>query len=374
MTSFEGLGGLSGYLSLEAFRLQTEGTTADADLSNDAFGWGGRVNASYGLGDRVGLGGLDLQATARYSAPLDTEQGRVGARTFVDLALRQKLLDDRASLTLQLRDPLGLAGFSYTLDQADLFQRFERDWGAQQVGLTFSYQFGRQESRRERGGERGWRRRLRGRGVLAAAPPEPRPRGAVHAPPTPPRPWLCLVPQKIGLWVGVAVVAAALLVLPRFVGGEAEAEAPSEGGRGGGDTLAVTVAPVSQELLEDRVTTTGDAPPVGGRRPPRRGRGPRDGGWALARAALSARGRRSCRSTRRSSKPRSKAPGRAATSPRCRRSVGASCSRSAASAGKPSTRPRARPASSTPSWPSSRPRSAAAGSSPRSRGRSGSAR
>ena len=155
VTSFEGLGGLSGYLSLEAFRLQTEGTTADADLSNDAFGWGGRVNASYGLGDRVGLGGLDLQATARYSAPLDTEQGRVGARTFIDLALRQKLLDDRASLTLQLRDPLGLAGFSYTLDQADLFQRFERDWGAQQVGLTFSYQFGRQESRRERGGERG---------------------------------------------------------------------------------------------------------------------------------------------------------------------------------------------------------------------------
>ena len=65
-------------------------------------------------------------------------------------------------------------------------------------------------------------------------------------------------PQKVALWAGVAVVAAALLVVPRFVGGEAEAEAPSEGGgRGGGDTLAVTVAPVSQELLEDRVTTTG---------------------------------------------------------------------------------------------------------------------
>ena len=64
-------------------------------------------------------------------------------------------------------------------------------------------------------------------------------------------------PQKISLWVGVAVVAAALLVVPRLWGGEAEAEAPSDGGRGGGDTLAVTVAPVSQELLEDRVTTTG---------------------------------------------------------------------------------------------------------------------
>ena len=155
VVSFEGLGGLEGYVSLEAYRLQTEGTTNETALSNDAFGWGGRVNANYAFGDRFGLGDLDLQATARYSAPVDTEQGRVGARTFIDLALRQKLLDDRASLTLQARDPLGLAGFSYTLDQADLFQRFERDWGAQQVGLTFSYQFGRQERSRDRGGERG---------------------------------------------------------------------------------------------------------------------------------------------------------------------------------------------------------------------------
>ena len=149
VVSFAGLGGLEGYVSLEAYRLQTEGTTNETALSNDAFGWGGRVNASYAFGDRLGLGDLDLQATARYTAPLDTEQGRVGARTFVDLALRQKLFGDRAALTLQARDPLGLAGFSYTLDQADLYQQFERDWGAQQVGLTFSYTFGQQ--RRERG-------------------------------------------------------------------------------------------------------------------------------------------------------------------------------------------------------------------------------
>lgn len=150
VVAFEGIGGLEGYLSLEGYRLQTDGTTTDASLSNDAFGWGGRVNATYAFGDRFGLGDLALQATARYRAPISTEQGRVGARTFIDLALRQKLMGDQASLTLQARDPLGLAGFSYTLDQADLFQRFERDWGAQQVGLTFSYTFGRQKRERNR--------------------------------------------------------------------------------------------------------------------------------------------------------------------------------------------------------------------------------
>ena len=150
VVSFEGLGGLRGYLSFEGYRLQTEGATADTQLSNDAFGWGGRVNASYAFGDRLGLGDLDLQTTARYSAPIDTEQGRIGARTFVDLALRQSLLDDRAALTLQLRDPLGLAGFAYTLDQPELYQTFTRDWGAQQVGLTLSYTFGQQERGRDR--------------------------------------------------------------------------------------------------------------------------------------------------------------------------------------------------------------------------------
>lgn len=146
ISSFEEIGGLSGYLSFEGFRVQTEGATDTEALSNDAFGWGGRLNANYRFGDRFGLGPLDLQATARYSAPLDTEQGRVGARSWFDLALRQRLFDERASLTLQLRDPLGMAGFEYTLDQPRIYQEFERDWGAQQIGLTFSYTLGQQES------------------------------------------------------------------------------------------------------------------------------------------------------------------------------------------------------------------------------------
>ncbi|OZC03272.1 TonB-dependent receptor domain-containing protein [Rubricoccus marinus] len=155
VVSFDGIGGLKGFISLEGYRLQTDGTTTQAALSSDAYGWGTRVNANYSFGDRFGVGALDLQATARYTAPIDTEQGRVGARTFIDLALRQRLLGDKASLTLQARDPLGLAGFSYVQDGVDLYQEVSRDWGAQQVGLTFSYTFGQQEPQRERGQQGG---------------------------------------------------------------------------------------------------------------------------------------------------------------------------------------------------------------------------
>ena len=154
------LDGLSGFGSVEGFRVQTDGTGSGLDLENDAFGWGGRVNLSYGLGDRLGWGDVDLQANVRYRAPIDSEQGRVGSRIFGDLALRQRLFGDRASLTLRARDPLGLAGFQYTLDQPGIYQEFERDWGAQQVGLTFTYSFqpsdsGRDDRDRRDGGDFG---------------------------------------------------------------------------------------------------------------------------------------------------------------------------------------------------------------------------
>ena len=146
--ALDGIGGLEGFASLEGYRLQTDGTTDAGDLTSDAFGWGGRVNASYGFGD-WGWGDLDLQATVRYSAPIDTEQGRRGARTSIDLALRQRI-GDRASLTLQARDPLDLTDLTFVLDQPELYQEIARDWGVRQFGLAFSYQFGRQERGRDR--------------------------------------------------------------------------------------------------------------------------------------------------------------------------------------------------------------------------------
>ena len=160
INSFEGRGaldGLRGYLSVEGFRFVSDGTTSAGDLENDAFGWGGRLNASYALGERLGWGGLDLQANVRYRAPIETAQGRRGSFTFVNFAVRKELLGDRASLTLRLRDPFGLAGFNFTIDRPTLYQEFERRWGAQQVGLTFQYNFGQQQrqQRRDRDGERG---------------------------------------------------------------------------------------------------------------------------------------------------------------------------------------------------------------------------
>ncbi len=149
--SFQGSGvlsGIRGYASVEGYQVNTNGTNVDADFQNKAFGWGGRVNMTYQLGNRFGIGGLDFQGNLFYRAPMDTEQGRRGSMTFINLAVRQQFLGDRGSLSLTLRDPFKLAGFSYRLDQPSLYQDFERSWGAQQVAVTLSYTFGRSDEKR----------------------------------------------------------------------------------------------------------------------------------------------------------------------------------------------------------------------------------
>ena len=147
-----------GFLSLEGYRIVTDGSSVDADLENDAFGWGGRANTTFQLGDRLGVGRTDLQLSARYRAPLDTEQGRIGARASVDLALRQRLFDDRVNLTIRARDPFGWSRFDSITDTPRLFQSLKRDVSRRQLALALTWTFGESaETRlgRQRGQARG---------------------------------------------------------------------------------------------------------------------------------------------------------------------------------------------------------------------------
>lgn len=148
--AFEALGDrLRGTLALDVFRTTTTGDAEGVTLERDTFGWGGRASLTW-RADALGLGGTVLQLNGRYRAGMRTEQGRSEPFLFTNLALRQPLLDDRATLTLALRDPLGTARAAWVLDQPRLYQEVERDWGAQRVQLTLSWRFNQPEPRRER--------------------------------------------------------------------------------------------------------------------------------------------------------------------------------------------------------------------------------
>ncbi len=140
---------LRGFVSVEGFRVMTDGVAGDMALQADGFGWGGRANVNLGL-DRLGVSGMVLQSSVRYRAPMRTEQGRSGARLFIDIALRQRFMDERLALNLRVRDPLGMARFNSILDQPALYQETSADWGAQRMQVSLSYRFNQPEQRRDR--------------------------------------------------------------------------------------------------------------------------------------------------------------------------------------------------------------------------------
>ena len=153
-TDFNGsvrLGRLTGFGGVSAFRQVTDASNVGSDLGSDAFGWSARANATLRLTPR-----LDAQGFLMYRAPMATEQGRISGRSMFNLALRQKLMGDRASVSLRVVDPFNQMRFRSLTDDEDLYQESERRMGARGVFLSFSYNFGQQPRvRREQQPDRG---------------------------------------------------------------------------------------------------------------------------------------------------------------------------------------------------------------------------
>jgi outer membrane cobalamin receptor len=137
---------LSGFASFNGYKLVTDGSNVDGDLGNSAFGWSVRFNASWQVRP-----GLSMQAFYFYRAPIDIEQGRISSFSMANIALSQKLLNDKASLSLRLSDPFDTMGFDFVTSDANFYQESSRKWESRIAYLTFTYNFGQQSRRRNRG-------------------------------------------------------------------------------------------------------------------------------------------------------------------------------------------------------------------------------
>ena len=136
---------LNAYISGNLFKVVTDGSNLDSDLSNSAIGFSARANATVSVRP-----GLDLQLSYFYSAPQDIENGRIASRQMADVALRQQFWGDKASLSLRAQDVFGTMGFHLQRTTDRFAQEVDRTFNAQQVGLTFTYNFG-QANRNNRG-------------------------------------------------------------------------------------------------------------------------------------------------------------------------------------------------------------------------------
>jgi outer membrane receptor protein involved in Fe transport len=134
---------LSGFASFNAYKVVTDGSNINEELGNDAISWSTRASATWQV-----RGGTDVQLFYFYRAPRDVAQGRISSFSMANISIRQKLLQDRASLTLRVSDPFDQMGFQFEVDDDTFYQLGTRKWESQSASLTFTYNFGKPPRRR----------------------------------------------------------------------------------------------------------------------------------------------------------------------------------------------------------------------------------
>ncbi|MFT4606214.1 MAG: outer membrane receptor protein involved in Fe transport, partial [Rhodothermales bacterium] len=133
----------SGFASFNAYRVVTDASSLGEDLASSDLSWSTRANLSFNVRE-----GLDLQGFWFYRAPREVAQGRIASFQVANLSVRQKLLNDKASLSLRISDPFNQMGFSFELDSPTFYQLGERNWESRRATLTFTYNFGQAPKQR----------------------------------------------------------------------------------------------------------------------------------------------------------------------------------------------------------------------------------
>jgi hypothetical protein len=118
--------------------------------SGSSFRWSSRANV-----DAAITSSLTAQANFSYSPPTDLPQGRTDARYSTDLAIRYRLLDNRASIRLSLRDPFGLREQSSRLQDISYIQLGRSRESTRSAQISVNYSIGGGGSGGGRGGRGG---------------------------------------------------------------------------------------------------------------------------------------------------------------------------------------------------------------------------
>ncbi|HEX5869174.1 MAG TPA: TonB-dependent receptor, partial [Longimicrobium sp.] len=139
------MGKVSGFASVSAYRTVTNAGSLGDSFNSDGIGWSARLSGNVAVTPR-----LDLQAFMMYRAPMDVEQGRIGAMTFSNVSVRQKVMGDKGSVSLRIMDPLNRMGFSSRTTDPLYLQLNERQFNGRAAYLTFTYNFGQQPRLRDR--------------------------------------------------------------------------------------------------------------------------------------------------------------------------------------------------------------------------------
>lgn len=143
-------GGWRGNMSVSAAREVRDASNLDERYSGSSLRFSSRANVNGNLTED-----LSAQANLSYYPAADLPQGRRDARYRADFGLRYRLLDQRASIRLRLRDPFELRRSSSRLQDLDyiLIDRTEESFRSAQISISYALGGGGESG----GGRRGRR-------------------------------------------------------------------------------------------------------------------------------------------------------------------------------------------------------------------------
>jgi outer membrane receptor protein involved in Fe transport len=130
---------LSGFAGTSLFREVSNAPNLAAGLNVRTFGWNARTNVSFRATST-----LDLQALLFYRSAMTVAQGRNASRSRFSVAARQKLMDNRMSLTLRVIDPFSMSRERSTTVDPLFYQVSDRTRTIRGLLLSINWMFGKQ--------------------------------------------------------------------------------------------------------------------------------------------------------------------------------------------------------------------------------------
>lgn len=128
----------NGFLNLNMYRYERDASNISAAYSGDGFRWDVSANGMVQI--RPGTSG---SLFVRYQAPQDMPQGRIGAHIFSSVGLRHQFMDKKATLNVNVMDPLALMKFSFETRDATHIQKSENHVRFRSVRVGVTYNFGK---------------------------------------------------------------------------------------------------------------------------------------------------------------------------------------------------------------------------------------
>lgn len=125
------------HLSGNAYRMRTRGQNLGSDVTRDAFAVSGRASATWRVRP-----GLQMQLSQFYRSPVNAGLGRMDAFSRSEVAVEQSFWNDRATLSVRVRDPFDSSNMGFRKRNPDFVERMNNDWTGRTLSVSFSYRFG----------------------------------------------------------------------------------------------------------------------------------------------------------------------------------------------------------------------------------------